>query len=340
MPKRLRISLFAAALLALAPVAAFATGSLFDKTTTPGPDDDIGPSMGVFRILVDPQWRPWYNANLAAGPFWDPATGKLTSPVLYDNTTTIGRSAAHTQGSAADVGGTPVGTAATPVKDADMIFPPGFNVPNPLRNEVHTEVRSLTLVTGTGCGLTQQCSGLAIPLSVTGGSGNGLPVCPGEVESNSNDGFPAKSFFDVFVEVDLGSGSGAFGVVRNLPSNPLLVAHDPIGTFPPQVIYIHENPAAVPVYFKTSGSTVIPPILSWNAGQRFGYLVLAGHGENLSCADSAMNCAQFWNAVTSMPEMPCSQVPGSGEWSLLALVMALVLVGVWAVARRRGSAIA
>jgi len=342
MLSRIRRFVSLATLALLVPASAFAAGSLFDKgAAPPGPADDIAPSMGVFRIVVDAPWQPWFNANLAAGPFWDPVTGKLTSPVLYDNTTTIGRSAAHTQGSAADVGGASVGTAATSVKDGDMMFPPGYNSANPSRYEVHTEVRKLNLTDGPGCGLTTVCSGMAIPLSVTGGSGNALPVCPGEIEANGVDGFPAKSFFDVFVTVDIGSGIGGFGPVANNTSDPLLVTHDPINDFPPKVVYIHENPAAVPVYFTSAGSTTLPPILNWNAGDRFGYLVLAGHAEDSRCADSTLNCDDFWNQVTSGKEMCLpGSLPGIGEWGTIALATLLLLAGLWAVTRRRQTSLA
>jgi len=340
---RLLVSL--ATLALLVPASAFATTpSAFDHGAAPkGPADDTRPSMGVFRIVVDPAWQPWFNANLGS-PFWD-GTSRLTSPVLYDNNTTIGRSFAHTQGSALDVNGASVGVAGTLVKDGDMIFPPGYNSNNPSRYEVHTEVYKLNLTTGPGCRpLTTVCTGLTIPVSVTGGSGNSLLTCPGEIEANGVDGFPAKSFFDVFVTVDIGSGFGGFGPIANNPSDPLLVTHNPIGAFPPQVVYIHENPVAVPVYFTSGGNTgLFPgPDLYWNQGDRFGYLVLAGHAADLSCNDSTvLNCEQFWNQVTSGKEMCLpGSVPGIGEWGTVALATTLLLAGLWVVTRRRRTSLA
>jgi hypothetical protein len=329
-----RSALLAAAAL-LIPACAFAANPF-----PAGPQDDIAPSMGVFRIIVDPPYRAWFNTNLTGNPsFWDGT--RLTSPVLYDRFTTIGRSAPHTQSSLADVNGTPVGTAGTIINDVMMNFPPGFNFPNTSRFEVHTEVRSLNLMPGPGCGPTV-CGGAVLPLSVMAGSGNGLPICPGEVESNINpkiNGFPAKSFFDVFVEVNLGGGLG-FGVVKNGPTQPLIVTHDAINGFPPQVVYIHENTSAVPVYFKNSGTTGAAPFTNYTAGDRFGYLVLAGHAANLACSDSAtISCAQLFNQVTNMPEMPLPPPgPAIGGWWLLALLMALLLSGLWVIQRRRSAA--
>ena len=332
---RFRLTALIAAAGLLAAASAFASNPF-----PSGPTDDIAPSMGVFRIIVEPPYRPWFNTNLAGQPsFWDGT--RLTSPVLYDRNTTIGRSAPHTQSSTPDLNGTPVGSAGTIIKDLMMHYPPGYNFPNASRLEVHTEVRSLNLIPGPGCGPTV-CGGLLLPFSVTAGSGQGLQICPGEVESNLNskNGFPAQSFFDVFVEVDLGGALG-FGVVKNNANAPLIVKHDAINSFPPQVVYIHENTAAVPVYFKTSGATGAAPITNYTAGDRFGYLVLAGHAANLACSDSAViSCEQLFNQVTNMPEMPLPPpAPGIRGWALLALVMMLVLSGLWVIEqRRRGAA--
>ena len=54
--------------------------------------------------------------------------------------------------------------------------------------------------------------------------------------------------------------------------SPLVITNLNLTTFPPSVIYIHGQTPAVPLKFKVNN----PPY--WNAGDIFGYLVLAGHG--------------------------------------------------------------
>jgi hypothetical protein len=84
--------------------------------------------------------------------------------------------------------------------------------------------------------------------------------------------FPAESFFDVFVEVDLPPG-GVFPGATVYNPIAMLVTQDTIYSLPPKVIYIHGNTSAVPVRFRDND-----PGGAWLAGDFFGFLVLAGHG--------------------------------------------------------------
>jgi hypothetical protein len=132
------------------------------------------------------------------------------------------------------------------------------------------------------------------------------PISPGEVESHSTSGlaaddWPAESFFDVFVEIDL-PVLGAFpgGTLYN--PTALLVHNAKLVSFPPKVVYIHENHSAVPVVFKTTNPGF------WQAGDLFGYLVLAGHGANFT------DVQQFEDAVAAVEqtqgEMPVPAAVG------------------------------
>ena len=108
-------------------------------------------------------------------------------------------------------------------------------------------------------------------------AGSFAPLRPksfGEVESQNSSGlpandFPADSFFDVFVEVDL-PDFGLFpgGTVYNKKA---LVVNTTVGDLPPQLVYyIHGSTRSVAVYFKANGP-------GWIAGDLLGFLSLAGH---------------------------------------------------------------
>ena len=256
-----------------------------------GPADDTMESLGTFRIAVEPAFR----SGLATCPIYNPVTFKLQSPAMHDPATVVGRSNPHTHGSPADTGGTPVGTAGTMISDSSFtLVPAGFQGPAGER-EVHTEVRSLNLT-----------DMLALGAAVRAGTqAPARPISPGEVESKATGGnignsafdFPAESFFDVFVEVDL-PACGTLPAMTLYNYIPLLIANtnltDPPG-FPPRVVYTHGNTMAVSVYFKSDNLPL------WEAGDRFGWLVLAGHGASFT--DSAADIAAFENFMATVPEM-------------------------------------
>jgi hypothetical protein len=152
--------------------------------------------------------------------------------------------------------------------------------------EVHTEVRSLNM---TGNGAVR--AGIAAP---------NVPPSYGEVESLSGASgdpywdFPAKSFFDVFVDVDL-PGAGAIPPFTVTNTQPLVIQNNNLTTFPPQVIYVHGNSSAVPCAFTTD-----VPAIGAHAGDIFGILLLAGHGINFNPAD----IGKFQAAVSQMTEEP------------------------------------
>ena len=291
-------------LVELIPFSANPAGSLFglsDGTTTvvpnvgsltitctPAPDHKML-SIGKFQILVNPVFR-----DLMAGyPGYD-SISKLTSPRLIDRNTVVGESAYHLDGDATDSGGATVGTAGTMISDSDFsLVPPGFEGPAGSR-EVHTEIRELDLALG--------------PIHVRAGlDAPDQPISPGEVESQSATGnpaqdFPADSFFNVFVEIDLPAVFDFDGATL-FNSDPLLIVGNNINSLPPKVVYIHGNTEAVPVFFKSTKT-------DWQAGDLFGWLVLAGHGAGFDSNDED-DIDEFDNIFEKIIEPTPLPVPDS-----------------------------
>ncbi|MCH7580227.1 MAG: hypothetical protein IIB22_08295, partial [Chloroflexi bacterium] len=235
---------------------------------TSGSDDKMT-SLGKFQIEVHPAFQPL----MAGYPGYDATEFTLTSPTLHDPNTVVGRSVYHLDGDTTDAGGAIVGSAKTIISDSTFSLVPAFEGP-PGSREIHTEIRELNLKAGA----VAVRAGIDAP---------DQPISPGEVESKDPTGasdFPADSFFNVFVEVDLPAvASFPGGTLFN--SSPLLVVNEDIISLPPKVVYRHGNSSAVPVYFKT---TSVP---FWTAGDLFGWLVLAGHGAGFD--DSPEDIAEF-----------------------------------------------
>ncbi len=275
-----------------------------------GPADDNTTSLGSFQIVVDPAFRP-----LMAGYLGYDGVSVLQSPHLFDGNTVIGRSAPHLHGDATDTGGTAVGTAGTLIADsAFLLEPTGFQGPAQTR-EVHTEVRSLNMTPFTQPTGGEFCFGPAGLAVRAGIQAPQRPISPGEVEAQSSaSDFPAESFFNVFVEVDLPAfASFPGGTLFN--RDPLLVANANLDAFPPHVVYIHENSSAVAVHFKSDD-----PGGKWLAGDRFGWLVLAGHGVKFDCTPGSV---QEFNAILQRTP-PMQVVTPTIEIDRFATTQALV----------------
>jgi hypothetical protein len=226
----------------------------------PPPGDDDARSMGQFRLVVAPKFWPL----MTSYPGYGIVNGlhRLVSPRLLDNGTVIGRSSRITDGSAQDQGGVPVGTAETIVADTSFDFiPAGFSGPAGTP-EVHTEIRSLKMTAAGGVAVR---AGTFAP---------DQPISPGEIQAviGATGLFPANSFFNVYVEVDL----PILGTLYN--SEPLVVENQNIECFPPTVVYLHRHTGPVIVRFKADDTN---PAHRWVAGEPFGWLELAGHGENV-----------------------------------------------------------
>ena len=166
----------------------------------PAQGDDVTQSLGQFNIIVNPIFQPM----MAGYPGYNSATKTLTSPLLYDPTTVIGRSSALPAGSSGDINGVAVGSGNINVSQSMLVVQPGGLEPAGTR-EVHTTVYSLNMVPFGAPGAAVRA----------GTNAPSQRVSPGEVESWSGAAgtpvtdFPAQSFFDIFVEVDIPAGDGS-----------------------------------------------------------------------------------------------------------------------------------
>lgn len=279
----------------------------------PPQGDDPTSSLGSFKIQINPQ----YNAMFTGCPGYNSPI--LTSPTMYDPATRVGRSAALIDGSPADIGGVPVGTAGTIVKESMLFPPPGFPCAGatgacssgPGTREIHTEVRSLKMVNLSGplpvvrAGIWYDNPAVPNPPS---------RISPGEVESHSGPGgapindLPASSFFDIFVRVDM-PACGGFPGATIFNSAPLIVKNPNLTALPPRVVYLHDTSSIVPILFLNPN----PPL--WNAGDILGYFLLAGHG--IGFTNSQRDVSEFNTFMNSQP-VTCVTTTGTNGIAVTA----------------------
>jgi hypothetical protein len=285
---------------------------------------DSTPSLGQFTIVLNPSFSGAMAANPSLFPGYTPSTNRYVSPLLYDPTTLINRSNPTTVGSSAYTNGTTLfGSGLTTSNGSISVFPTGYTPPPPGQDMVFTQIGAFNLVGGN--------------ISVTAGTSAvaGIPPSLGEVISNSGSGggaandFPAKSFFDVFVDITLPVPAALGGGTVELtnatvysgttalspPGTALVVSNSGIMSFPPTVIYTHGGSSAVPLFvgpggFNNSGI---------DAGDVIGLLTLAGHGAGYSPGGSSTggtgsmsttNSSAFEMAYSQMTELP---VPQGGD---------------------------
>lgn len=294
----------------------------------PAQGDDTTGSMGVFRVTVSPAFYSLVGASgaLVAYPGYNPAGAKLTSPLCIDSSTTIGRSGRNAR---PYPGSFPIAIGAgswdSIASYASYAFIPAlWSGTAANTEEVLTEIKSFNLLSVTPGSAGQHCPPdpripevpLAWPMVRAGTFAGVTPRSLGMVQENvvngaANPDFPAHSFFDIFVEVNLPPiagtvSSAAFpgtgAVLYN--DTPLVITNMNLTSFPPDVVYIHGETTAVPLKFRVAN----PPY--WVAGDIFGYLVLAGHGTttnadcNNSTAVNALLNAALGPPGTSRPELP------------------------------------
>ena len=292
--------------LALSAVSAYA--QMF-----PPQGNDNTNSLASFKVQIMPQFVSlFYHSNSpnppSICPGFDPSTNILSGPQMFDQQTIIGRSSPIPggDGSAADLGGVPVGQPfqsiqVSNVNESMLIPPPGFPCggvsgcgSGPGTHEVHTEVESLHL-TGSGAAVR---AGQWYNSSA-GTSWPPAKISPGEVQSQSGPGglsdFPASSFFDVFVQVDMPACPAfpnAFpgGTLYNLM--PLVVKNNQVRSFPPTVVYLHDASSIVPILFLNDNPGF------WHKDDILGYFLLVGHGVGVSSGD-------FNTFMTGQPNATC-----------------------------------
>ena len=294
----------------------------------PAQGDDTTFSIGIFRLMIAPAFRPLLAPGVGtnAYPGYRSSDGRLTSPMMYDNATTIGRSSRHDR---LLVGSVPVGSPTMGnVGYADYPAIPFIFAAAPApTEEILTQIRSFALQ-NVNASNGEHCSNAdpripSIPLSwvmVKAGPGQGVTrkslgmvqenVAGGAALGAANPDFPAFSFFDIFVEVSLPPvpvtfSSTVFPVTGAALYNdtPLIITNLNVATLPPSVVYIHGETPAVPMKFKSNN----PPY--WNADDVFGYLVLAGHG---TITNDCNNEAALVNAVLGTTNNPQPEM--AVEW--------------------------
>lgn len=282
-------------------------------TTPPGPATDTTQSLGQFILVLNPS----ISGAFVGVPGYTASTNTFTSPLLYDPSTQINRSSGSlTLGNGVSVTA-PVGSPGGPTVtsnsgDTALTFsgnmnpllagltypvPSGSGATAPNTNAVFTQINSFDLTNGMGFSVT----------TGTAAMDPNLPASVGQVTSNSSTGgFPARSFFDVFVDIDtplppaLGGGtvsltnatvySGTTAV--SAPGMPLMIANSGITSFPPVVIYTHGNSTAVPIYDESPG-----PLL----GDPIGLLILAGHGAGYGQSSGSGSTGAGTDQNTGMP---------------------------------------
>ena len=280
--------------------------------------DDLTPSLGQFQVVLDQAWVKIFDALITNSPLANVSStkhiklyhhGVFTSPTLYDPATMIGRSDPFVTGSPEEFAGSLTGQAPgrTYVNDGQLVIHPKWPGPPAGAREIHTFLKSMHMTDS----LTTRI-GFSVRAGMQAAS---RPVSAGQVEGSSptND-FPANSFFNVYVVVDLPAG-GALPAIQLVNVDPLLVQQTNISSFPPHVVYQHENSTAVPVYFNAD-STIHDPTTGTDIhvtrGTLFGQLTLAGHGVSFSSVEveAFQNEIENENSTGGMPltVAPISQV--------------------------------
>jgi hypothetical protein len=264
--------------------------------TFPAQGDGTNISVGIFRLVIAPAFRPLLAPAVGTNgyPGYRSSDGRLTSPMLSDAATSIGRSSRHDR---LLVGNAPVGLPSMGnVGYSDYAAIPSIFATSPApTEEILTQVRSIAqqcVANSYG-----QCPGSDtrvpnIPFSwvmVKAGLTQGVTrkslgmmqenVAGGVVLGAADPDFPARSFFDLFAEINLPPVSSTFSVTA-FPATgavlyndtPLILTNLNVTSLPSSGVYLQGETTAVPLKFKSSN----PPF--WYQDDVFGYLVLAGHG--------------------------------------------------------------
>jgi hypothetical protein len=271
--------------------------------------DDNTFSLGQFQIVLEPAWAKIYDVLIPNSPLGTVSAtrhiklyhkGVFTSPTLYDQSTMIGRSDPFAIGSPLEFAGTLAGRAPgrTYVTASQFVVHPSWPEPAAGGHVIHTFLKSMHLTDSfTGQFGFSVKAGMLAPTR---------PVSAGQVEAGTGPGdFPANSFFNVYVVVDI-PGGGLLPPIQLVNVDPLLVQQTNIAYFPPHLVYQHENSTAVSVYFNTNCDIPDPTTggtIHVTRGTLFGQLTLAGHGISFSSAEIETFQTEFENenATNSMP---------------------------------------
>lgn len=272
-------------------LALLSTSTRLEAGLYPPRGDDTMSSMGVFKLVVSPPFRSLLapDVGLNGYPGYVSADGRLTSPLLLDFATTVGRSDPYPRPLAGtvDVGNPTMGLQGY----ADYPYTPFiFAFAGAGTKELLTQIRSFALST-TVESCRQDPRVPSVPMNwtmVKAGPGQGVPrksvgMVQRRADALAGNDFPSRSFFDIFVEVNLppvpvtvsASLFPPTGVVLYNDS-PLVITNLEVNALPPHVVYIHGDTTAVPLKFRDSN------LPYWNADDLFGYVVLSGHGTSVT----------------------------------------------------------
>jgi len=269
----------------------FATWAAF-----PGAGVDRTTSLGKFGIRLNQEM----GQQLGLGnncPF--EAQCFFESPVLIDSKTLIGRSEPHKDADSTDINGAEVcidgdptscNTYATDlVKDADFTEVPDtgkFNEgPNGTQlevQEIHTQIIQFNMTRHEK--QDDRCPNSSASAVRAGSAAPNQPRSIGEVESKGTTDFPAESFFNVFVEVDIDWDMDLGVDITVFNKTPLVIQNDNLDKLPPQVVYKHD------------GGDNHPAVYDKNTGKHIGWVTLAGHGVGFNCGD-AIQFQNIWQGM-------------------------------------------
>jgi len=286
--------------------------------------NDATTSMGSFKIKINSK----FVSMMSTCPNFDKTSNILSSGTLYDPSTIIGRSDVSLAGH--DIANTPfelgevnVGMAGTLIHKDRLIPPPmypcfGDNLSTPPPSpsvpdhgpcasgtgtrKVDTEIRALNMRGPGGQAVRAGIHYTEDPFQPTPFAD--IMTSPGKVQSRSgpsNDptrDFPATSFFNVYVKVDIpanycGPSSPGFTLYNQ---DPLKVVNKMLYTFPPRVVYVHDASSIVPILFLTDGPY-------WKRGEVLGYFILAGHGVGFT--NSQSDQTEFENFMSTQTNASC-----------------------------------
>lgn len=180
-------------------------------------DDNMPSTTAVFKVTLAPElggktyviWATGPVCVARSGPHSQAEVSSFVSGNLGDGT------------DCADFGSPVPGTSDDDIKALGP-FPEGFNQGGG-EDEVHTELLDMMLTARRRTGFT----------IVAGDSGTaGIKRSLGEVESRNGTGFPADSFFNLFVEVNV-PASEPNGPLTLYNDSPLVLISEDINELPP-----------------------------------------------------------------------------------------------------------
>jgi hypothetical protein len=226
-------------------------------------------AIGTLVINVAAPFQPAMAASFIQGY----NAGVYTSGLLYDPSAVVGNSDPLLSGSAAETNGVPVGTANTNVSSTSLTYPEQFTNAGAGTREEFDQVTSLNMTPLAGGGNPSVLIG-ANATKQTNKTFGEVQSLSGPGGAAAND-FPAQSFFDIFVEVDLSLGVNANLQLTN--SDPLIEYGPNVSNLGPLYPFGGAAPPAmVPIYLAAD-----VPALNAFKGDEFGTFTINPYAYNI-----------------------------------------------------------